>query len=614
MPVILNGAGLSALNGNNGPLSLSNGRVLLVGGAGSARALDDNRIIFQHMIDGGAQLSILHIDTGEIEPAERNSDGTVKVGGCDWLKAGKGRWAARGGFGAYSGYRDCFGHTNPDWLPYGVDAVTGKILVCLSYATGSGLGLWDGIILERIYEGQLAAPLAGAAAINNGQVVARVIGGAGRLSFFPPRPWPSFFISNHDFQDGWVAGWDLTYRLVAWEAGPSPMGYVLNFDETDHIGHDYNVSVKRLDNGHILVVSSRGPGEAPGELNRYEIDPVARTVNGQAVADHVRPAKVAYLDLTQPLTDIPTVDLLPPFEPTTRKVFVVVMDEPNQRPIIWGTVDKDSVSAILESVKRAERLGEFFFGYNDEGSPRPDKTPKGHFALVRTYPNPGESSAAAAARARADVKMMQDRGYRCASMSCGFLGVKGDGTYHRTLDIVRKQLRADFQMCREGLLEGMVIFNFDKSWYTPNAINRMVPDGVSGFSELLKDVQAIRYASADWQAFPVPSAVVVEDEEMIVPGSKVKQYWEWPTTHAVVIGDDGRFLVVDRERLANGAFKTANGLKWVKGENRAVTPQTPLLPDHVHILSGEAWERVNETTLVARHNGIPLVLKVDVTQ
>ncbi len=308
----------------------------------------------------------------------------------------------------------------------------------------------------------------------------------------------------------------------------------------------------------------------------------------------------------------PVVVTYPAFEPTTYPVFVRVMDEPEMPgapadPLIWGTVDRDPIDAIQASVRAAESMGLYFFGYNDDpvALPDPKKIPEGHFALVRSYADAGEMPEAFEKRLRAHVKAV--KGCRVALMLRGFMGVKGDGTYHRTVDQVRHGFRSAWKLCTEGLVEGIVVFNYDKSMRERDAqgkLLRFIPDGVGMFPELWKDVQDMRAASGNWRAFPIRPTL--EDADMIVvPASKVKPYWEWPTSHVVILGDDNRVFAVN----ATGA-----GYRWVMGENRGITPSAPLKDGHSPILSGESWQRLDPTTLIKEHNGVVYKVKVDLTR
>lgn len=254
------------LNGINGPLSDAQGRVL-ANSVGLAQLLrrDGREVIYQKILPDSAYLEILNLDTGQTR--------TVSISGASQLVAGGGTWAA---WLSGEGYRDALGHRRPLWYPLDIEEQTGRVLVCLDYSHGQGLGLWDPVLetLETLWSGTIDRM---AGCVDSGTAISYVGGG---IQTFPERPWPRLPLLDIDYRDGWWTGWHADYGLFAWPTGPSPLGYALSLD-----GFDFDPTIAVREDGHVLVASSRGAGELPGELRLYDIDLTASTVNGKARAE-----------------------------------------------------------------------------------------------------------------------------------------------------------------------------------------------------------------------------------------------------------------------------------------------------------------------------------------
>ncbi len=293
---IVNGLGIRALNGVNGPLSLADGRILC-SQAGLACFVEESSILFQDL-RAGASIAVVNVVSGVINPVDGQ--------GCNVLVAGAGVWAAGIGAPGSDGiaYRDSYGTTRTGWTPLAVDDLTGQVLVNIFNGYSSTVNQWDGIALgPAIYTG--APVLQGTSSAD----VAIVQVGASMV-VLPSQGWASFPLIDFTLSLGWVVGWSPVYNgLVLWKGSTSPLGYLLAQDVTR-----FNADVAVQSDGHVWVVASTGAGELPGELITYDVDPVAHTVNGTAVGLY---------DLSQVSGPTP-----PPVDPP----------DPPQPPVGWHDV------------------------------------------------------------------------------------------------------------------------------------------------------------------------------------------------------------------------------------------------------------------------------------
>ncbi len=174
------------------------------------------------------------------------------------------------------------------------------MLVGVFNGVSSGLAWWNGASVIPL--GYTGLPIQKGAA-DQGIAVVEVPRSLTPATF-PPQGWPAFPLRNFDWSDGWLAGWNDTHNGVAlWQAGPSPLGYVLS-ENVDR----FAVGVAAQANGHVLVVASTGAGQLPGELVTYDVDPVAQTVNGVHVV-------LRDLSHATPIPPDPPVPPIPPIPP-----------------------------------------------------------------------------------------------------------------------------------------------------------------------------------------------------------------------------------------------------------------------------------------------------------
>ncbi len=279
---IVNGLGIRALNGVNGPLSLADGRVLC-SPCGLACFLDESHILIQDLRNG-ASIASVNVVTGDISQ--------VQGQGCNVLVAGAGVWAAWGGGTAY---RDSYGRQEPNWKPLAVDDMTGEILINDTSGGGnSTVRQWDGQNLGPVlYTGMPVTRGTSSSDVSIVQVGASMV-------VLPNQGWASFPLIDFALSRGWVVGWSPVYNgLVLWQGSASNLGYLLAKDQ-----YRFNAHVAIQPDGHVWVVASTGAGELPGELVTYDVDPVAHTVNG---------APVELYDLSQVAPPIPPPD--PPVPP-----------------------------------------------------------------------------------------------------------------------------------------------------------------------------------------------------------------------------------------------------------------------------------------------------------
>ena len=295
---IVNGLGIRALNGVNGPLSLANGQILC-SPCGLACFIAEEDILVQDL-RSGASIASVNVLTGDITQ--------VQAQGCNALVAGAGVWAAWGGGQAY---RDSYGTQQPTWVPLAVDDLTGQILINdTAGGWSSTVHWWDGVTLgPTLYTG---APVQQGTA-SNGIGIVQV--GAGMV-VLPPQGWASFPLIDFTLSLGWVVGWSPVYNgLVLWQASSSNLGYVLDVDL-----YRFNADVAVQADGHVWVVASTGAGELPGELVTYDVDPVVHTVNGQPVGLHDLSQVSPPVPPDPPIPPDPPVDVWHPVTPTFERL------------------------------------------------------------------------------------------------------------------------------------------------------------------------------------------------------------------------------------------------------------------------------------------------------
>lgn len=216
-----------------------------------------------------------------LEALDLRSGVTIEVSGlgANRIEAGGGVWAA---WLAGVGYRDALGRSHASWYPLAVDDLTGAVAVCLDYQAGAGLGILDQAgVLTRAYSGPLDRIDEGQASFRDGELAYRA-GGALRVRHRDGTETVSRlpYTLGARHSRGYVVLWHEGHGLVLSRLG-AEMGIPISAD-----GRDFNPDLLTLESGLVAVVSSRTAGEAPGDLRRYLVNPITRTVTfgGQTVA------------------------------------------------------------------------------------------------------------------------------------------------------------------------------------------------------------------------------------------------------------------------------------------------------------------------------------------
>lgn len=248
----------------------------------------------------------------------------VDSGSINALAAAGGAWAVSSNLG----YRDSYGTHQPEWVPVDVDDLTGDVAVILQGSTGYGLGVTHGtglIIISPVsahlngFGGSFRQGILWYRQGNTFSVWTRSTGSV-ELDTFP------IATTSWGFADrGWLQGYRSDVGYVVFPIWPV-------FDPSRAIvvsrGYNYNPVFRVGPNNTLVMVSSSGAGELPGELQRYVIDLTAQTVNGTpwVMVDLTKPP--------QPEPEPPNPNPEPEPEPP------LPQPEPEPEPMAFTTISK----------------------------------------------------------------------------------------------------------------------------------------------------------------------------------------------------------------------------------------------------------------------------------
>ena len=229
---------------------------------GGTQWLTDNTIIYNRQSGNRHLVEALNI-VGERK--------TIDERGASVIVAGAGFWAV---WSAGYGYRDSSAHTSTAWHPLAADDELGRVAVCLDYYTGTGLAVWDGMVLRTIETGRLGSL---EACFRRGTLCYQMPGATKLWHASGSRfTLPDLPVSGVQYYGGYRLVWSEAKQglYVVRELGAD--GMLVSGD-----GKDFNARIRTTDDGLIHVVSSSGQAELPHELRRYVINPMLATVNGQ---------------------------------------------------------------------------------------------------------------------------------------------------------------------------------------------------------------------------------------------------------------------------------------------------------------------------------------------
>lgn len=366
----------------------------LVGVVGGGSRWLGDRLVYQARTSAGYVIEACDLRT--------NARQQLHAHGANRLEAGRTVWAA---WLAGYGYFDALGRRNASWYPLAVDDVTDQVAVCLDYQAGAGLGILDPMGgLTQVYSGVLDRVDEGQASFRDGELAYRA-GGALRVRHRDGTTTVSAlpYVSGGRHSRGYGLGWHETHGLVLYRLGAAT-GIPISAD-----AHDFNPDMLTLDSGLVAVVSSRTAGEAPGDLRRYLVNPITRTVTfgGQTTPRDL-------VDLTE-TPDEPPAEV-PTFAPWPCRVTVFQDGKLGDRfPLpagvrdvdadyVYADIDKDNIG---KQAAEAKASGRALMAYRDPVELNASGYPVKHVPIcdgievvpfVPVYPSSHEETIDAAVR------------------------------------------------------------------------------------------------------------------------------------------------------------------------------------------------------------------------
>jgi hypothetical protein len=225
-------------------------------------SLDDQDALICNALIGGAWCLVA-------APLAGGPYRAVDSQGANRLGASGPFWVAQ----TATGYRDVRGLSRADWSLLAVDDLTAHVALAVRIGDQYQLAVWDGQTLNVIEPDGADSWEDGEISFRDGLLAYRK---HGEVRTDPPQAIAQVPGQGVRYARGYLTQWQDGRGLSIRRAGET-RGIVISADGRD-FGHDMRVQ----DDGLILVVSSSGEGEMPGELRRYLVNPVLGTVNGEA--------------------------------------------------------------------------------------------------------------------------------------------------------------------------------------------------------------------------------------------------------------------------------------------------------------------------------------------
>jgi hypothetical protein len=436
-----------------------------------------------------------------------DTQGANRLGACGAF------WAAQ----TSAGYRDSRGLVQSDWSLLAVDDLTAHVALAVRTDTGYALAIWTGETLTVIEPDGADSWEDGEISFRDGLLAYRK---HGQVKTDPPQAIAQVPGQGVRYARGYLTQWQDARGLSIRRAGET-RGIVISADGRD-FGHDMRVQ----DDGLILVVSSSGEGELPGELRRYLINPIIGTVNGQA-----RPLVDLLAPADEPPAHVPTIAPWPcrvavffhansnPSHPLPRTIRsedgardlpVVNVDDVLAFATIEGTAE-GTAAGVLAAIDRARATGLPFGAYRDAPDYPPALVPVVPgvevFPIVQAYPwrkHDGlEPLTDAVARVEATVLGLQRAGHaRVGIATAYYRQIKGDlATYNWPLPYVLDLAAAVADLARRLGVRDLYVFEWSRADGRDGIVSR--PELTTLFARLLEAAQPVPNPSAEPQ--PAPS-------------------------------------------------------------------------------------------------------------
>jgi hypothetical protein len=448
-----------------------------------------------------------------------DTQGANRLGACGAF------WAAQ----TTAGYRDSRGLGRPDWSLLAVDDLTAHVALAVRTGTGYALAIWTGETLTVIEPDGADSWEDGEISFRDGLLAYRK---HGQVKTDPPQAIAPVPGQGVRYARGYLTQWQDGRGLSIRRAGET-RGIVISADGRD-FGHDMRVQ----DDGLILVVSSSGEGELPGELRRYVINPVLDTVNGEA-----RPPVDLLAAVDEPPADVPTIAPWPcrvavfyhansnPSHPLPRTIRsedgsrdlpIVSVDDALVFATITGTAE-GTQAGFDAAVTRARQTGLALGAYRDAPDYAPELVPAVSgvdvVPIVQAYPwrKPDglEPLAAAMARVEATVLGLQRAGHaRVGIATAYYRQIEGDGTqplYHWPLAYTLTLAAAVADLARRLNVRDLYAFEWSRADGHDGIVSRA--EFTALFTRLLEAAQPVHDASAP-SAPSAPDPLPDEDDPM----------------------------------------------------------------------------------------------------
>jgi hypothetical protein len=445
-----------------------------------------------------------------------DTQGANRLGACGAF------WAAQ----TSAGYRDSRGLVQSDWSLLAVDDLTAHVALAVRTGTSYALAIWTGETLTVIEPDGADSWEDGEISFRDGLLAYRK---HGQVKTDPPQAIAQVPGQGVRYARGYLTQWQDGRGLSIRKAGET-RGIVLSADGRD-FGHDMRVQ----DDGLILVVSSSGEGELPGELRRYVINPVLGTVNGDA-----RP----WIDLLAPVDEpparVPTIASWlcrvavfyhansNPSHPLPRTIRsedgardlpIVNVDDVLAFATILGTAE-GTAAGLQAAIDRARATGRPLGAYRDAPDYPHELVPTvpgvDVFPIVQAYPwrKPEglEPLAAAVARVEATVLGLQRAGHaRVGIATAYYRQIKGDlATYNWPLSYVIDLAAAVADIARRLNVRDLYVFEWSRADGLDGIVSRHELQTL--FTRLLEAAQPVLQSALPSKPTPPPARPVLSQE------------------------------------------------------------------------------------------------------